>query len=391
MNTSAERNLVALPLAEVDHGNINRICRALAEGFRQCGLEPAIIDYREPGEAPIRRLEHLVSSGRVLAIMALNAVGFPLTVHDLIARQEVQLFVYGMDHPCHLYPLMEAAPAGTMLSFPSVSNVDCCRGWGLDLFDFVHVAHGAEPRPPTAWADRGIPLLLVGNLSQSAAQLRAVWATRGPEIPVLEAMADMLYDRGAPTLEGLCQRALAATKNSDGPLSEPRAIAKMLRYFDPYARALMREGMLQGLAGLPLTVVGDWSGLGADVPDTVHFTGPLDAAAVQDLAEHAQCIVDTTPTYYSSHERLFEGLAGGSLVAMIGQTDFDDLNACGALIQANRLDHLADQMARLLDGGEDLAQRADAGRAAVLHDHTWTSRARCIKDALCGVMAPPRS
>ena len=180
-----------------------------------------------------------------------------------------------------------------MLSFPSASNVGCCRRWGLDLFDFVHVAHGAEPRPPTAWADRGIPFLLVGNLSQSAAQLRAAWATRGPEIPVLEAMADMLYDRGAPTLEGLCQRALATTKNSDGPLSEPRAIAKMLRYFDPYARALMREGMLQGLAGLPLTVVGDWSGLGADVPDTVHFTGPLDATAVQDLAEHAQCIVDT--------------------------------------------------------------------------------------------------
>ena len=64
MNTSAERNLVVLPLAEVDHGNINRICRALAEGFRQCGLEPAIIDYREPGEVPIRRLERLVSSGR---------------------------------------------------------------------------------------------------------------------------------------------------------------------------------------------------------------------------------------------------------------------------------------------------------------------------------------
>ena len=149
--------------------------------------------------------------------------------------------------------------------------------------------------------------------------------------------------------------------------------------------------MLQGLAGLPLTVVGDWSGLGADVPDTVRFTGPLDSNAVQDLAEHAQCIVDTMPAYFSSHERLFEGLAGGSLVAMIGQTDFDDLNACGALIQANRLDHLADQMARLLDDGEDLAQRADAGRAAVLHNHTWTSRARCIKDALSGVMAPPRS
>ena len=64
MTTSAERNLVVLPLAEVDHGNINLICGALAEGFRQCGLEPAIIDYPEPGEAPIRRLERLVSSGR---------------------------------------------------------------------------------------------------------------------------------------------------------------------------------------------------------------------------------------------------------------------------------------------------------------------------------------
>ena len=391
MNTSAERNLVVLPLAAVDHGNINRICRALAQGLLQCGLEPAIIDYREPGQAPIRRLETLVSSGRVLAIMALNAVGFPLAAYDFIARQGVQLFVYGTDHPCHLYPLMEAAPTGTILSFPTASNVACCRGWGLHSFSLMHVPHGAEPRPPKAWTERGIPLLLVGNLRQSAVQLRAAWVTRGPEIAVLEAMADMLGNVEAPTLEELCQRAIAATGNSDGPLAAPRATAKMLRYFDPYARAVVREGMLKALSGLPLTVIGDWSGLEADMSDLVRFTGPLDSKTVQDMAERAQCIVDTTPAYYSSHERMFEGLAGGSLVAMIGQTDFDDLNACGALIQANQHDHLADQIAHLLDCGKDLAQRADAGRVAVLNEHTWTSRARCIKDALCGDTMPPHS
>ena len=391
MNTLAARNLVVLPLADVDHGNINRMCQALAQGLRQCGLEPVIIDYREPGEAPVRRLEHLVSSGRVLSIVALNAVGFPLTAHNLIAHQGVRLFVFGTDHPCHLYPLMEAAPAGTTLSFPSASNLACCRGWGLDSFDFLHVAHGAEPRTPTAWADRGIPVLLVGNLRQSSAQLRAAWTTRGTEIPVLEAMADMLDDGGAPTLESLCQRALAVTGNSDGPLAAPRAIAKMMRYFDPYARAQVREDMLHGLAGLPLTVVGDWGGLGTGVPDTIRFTGPLGSKAVQHMAEHAQCVVDTTPGYYSSHERLFEGLAGGSLVAMIGQTDFDDLNSSGALVQANRPEHLADRIAQLLDNGKDLGQRANAGRAVVLRDHTWTSRARCIKDTLCGDTVPPHS
>ena len=123
MNTLAARNLVVLPLAEVDHGNINRMCQALAQGFRQCGLEPVIIDYRKPGEAPVRRLENLVSSGRVLSIVALNAVGFPLTAHDLIARQGVRLFVFGTDRPCHLYPLMEAAPVGTTLSFPCLNGI----------------------------------------------------------------------------------------------------------------------------------------------------------------------------------------------------------------------------------------------------------------------------
>ena len=391
MNMSAQRNLVVLPLAEVDHGNINRMCHALAKGLRQCGLEPAIIDYREPGEAPVRRLERLLSSGRVLAIMTLNAVGFPRAAHDLIAHQKVQLFVYGTDHPCHLFPLMEAAPTGTTLSFPSASNVKCCHGWGLGSFSFMHVPHGAEPAPPRAWADRGIPFLLVGNLRQSSVQLRAAWVTRGSEIPILEAMADMLGDPGALPLEELCQRAIAATGNSDGPLAAPRAIAKMLRYFDPYARAVVREGMLKALSGLPLTVVGDWSGLEANISDVARFTGPLDSKTVQNMAERAQCIVDTTPAYYSSHERIFEGLAGGSLVAMVGQTDFDDLNACGALIQANQHDQLADQIAHFLDDGEDPAQRADAGRAAVLHDHTWTSRARCIKDALCGDTVPSHS
>ena len=77
MSTLAARNLVVLPLADVDHGNINRMCQALAQGLRQCGLEPAIIDYREPGEAPVRRLERLISSGRVHSIIAMNAVGFP--------------------------------------------------------------------------------------------------------------------------------------------------------------------------------------------------------------------------------------------------------------------------------------------------------------------------
>ena len=391
MSTLAARNLVVLPLADVDHGNINRMCQALAQGLLQCGLEPAIIDYREPGEAPFRHLERLVSSGRVLSIMAMNAVGFPLVAHDMIARQRIRLFVFGTDHPCHLYPLMEVAPAGTTLSFPSASNLNCCHGWGLDLFDFLHIAHGAEPRKPIAWADRSLPFLLVGNLRKSSAQLRSSWTTRGPEIPVLEAMADMIETDGTLALENLCHHALAATGNSDGPLSAPRAIAKIMRYFDPYARALMRESILQGLAELPLTVVGDWRGLEASIPDTVRFAGPLDSKTVQDMAEHAKCIVDTTPAYYRSHERLFEGLAGGSLVAMIGKMDFNDLNTSGALIQASRPDHLADRIAQIWNYDEDLAQRADAGRAAVIHDHTWTSRARCIKDALCGDTAPSYS
>ena len=391
MSRDTARNLVVLPLADVDHGNINRMCRALARGLRQCDLEPAIIDYREPGETSVRRLENLLLSGRVLSIMALNAVGFPLTAHELIARQGIRLFIFGTDHPCHLYPLMETAPAGTILSFPSARNVNCCRGWGLESFNFLHIAHGAEPRAPAAWADRDIPLLLVGNLRQSSTQLRAAWTTRGTEIPVLETMANMLNDGGALTLESLCQHALAATDNLESPLAAPRAIAKMMRYFDPYARALVRESMLQGLAGLPLTVVGDWSGLKTGIPDTVHFTGPLDSMVTQDMAAHAQCVVDTTPAYYSSHERLFEGLSGGSLVAMIGQTDFDDLNNSGALIQADRPEHLADRVAQLLDNGKNLSQRANAGRAIVLKDHTWTSRARCIKDALCGEMMPPHS
>ena len=129
----------------------------------------------------------------------------------------------------------------------------------------------------------------------------------------------------------------------------------------------------------------------ASTPDTVRFAGPLDSKTVQDMAEHAKCIIDTTPAYYRSHERLFEGLAGGSLVAMIGKMDFNDLNTSGALIQASRPDHLADRIAQIWNYDEDLAQRADAGRAAVIHDHTWTSRARCIKDALCGDTAPSYS
>ena len=100
--------------------------------------------------------------------------------------------------------------------------------------------------------------------------------------------------------------------------------------------------------------------IGSEHPRYGPLCRPPDSKTVQDMAEHAKCIIDTTPAYYRSHERLFEGLAGGSLVAMIGKTDFNDLNTSGALIQASRPDHLADRIAQIWNYDEDLAQRADA-------------------------------
>jgi len=376
------RNVVILPLADVDHGNINRMSRAMAEGFAVAGLETTFMDYRDGAPPPAQGLGEQVESGRVLAVMAMNAVGFPTTGHDILVQHGTRLFVYGMDHPCHLFPLLEILPAGTMVSFPTASNVDCVHRWGLGHLRFLHVAHAAQPADPLPWTERDIPMLLVGNLSRAAADFAEVWQTRGEETPVLEAMAEIHAAGGLHTLEAVCRRALTETGNAEGPLAEPRAFAKILRYFDPYARALARESILKALAGLPVTVVGDWSGMKGAPPPAVTFTGPLEAETVRDMARRSKCVIDTMPPHIRSHERVFDAMANAATAATLGATDYPELDAGGAIVAAPDPAALADALRSLAADDGAMRQRAEAGHAALKDGHTWTNRAWVIKNAL---------
>ncbi|MDD9877457.1 MAG: glycosyltransferase [Magnetovibrio sp.] len=374
--------MILLPLGDVEHGNINRLSAGLGDGFAR--LKPEFIDYRADAEPPWRHLDGLIGSGRVRAIVAMNGVGFPAGSDDFLAAHDIRLFVFGTDHPCHLYPLMEAAPPGAVLSFPTASNLAfAARRMRADL-GYMHVPHAAQPRPVRPCTERDIDVLMVGNLRQSAAAQLAVWETRGAETPILQAMREIYLGAGAGSLEAIGERALDNAGGRGSPLDENRAFAKILRYFDPYARSLLRETVLHAVRDLPVHVVGDWSGLTAAPAGACHLAGPADAAEVHDLIGRAKIVVNAVPAYYRSHERVFEAMAAGAVTVGFGPTDFDALNESGAVVTLADPSDTGEAIAGLLADDATLAARGEAARAQHAANHGWTDRARIIEDALSG-------
>ena len=371
-----------LPLGDVEHGNINRLARGLAEGFSAIGMQPHFIDYRQDAPPPWPELEALIGSGDVRTLVAMNGVGFLSAGHEKLADAGIDMFVYGTDHPCHLYPLMEAAPPHTIISFPTASNLDFARRRMRTDIRYVHVPHATQVRVPRPWAERDIAVLMVGNLRQRAADCAAVWQTRGAEIPILEAMRDIHLSTPPATLEGLGEQALEATGNSHSDLAQDRAFAKILRYFDPFARAQLREQVISALAGVAVTIVGDWQGLGGGASDCHIFTGPKDADTVSDLIGRAKIVINTVPAYYRSHERIFEAMAAGAVTVTTGPTDFPDLNEANGVLSVADPAALGQTVAELLADDGALRRRGEAATVQCSDNHGWTDRAGIIKDAL---------
>lgn len=350
-------------------------------GLGDAKLRPHLIDYRESGHAPWQELETLVLENRVRALVAMNGVGFPYGGHELLAQRGVTIFVLGMDHPCHLFPLMEAAPPGTCISFPTASNLDFAHRYMRDDLRYLHIPHGAAARLPRAWDERDIDVLMIGNLRRDSRACAANWASRGPEAPVLEIMREMYLTEGAETLEGLGERALAATGNDTVPLAQPAGFARLLRDFDPYARSLLREIILTELTGLPVLVVGEWPDATTNRHDSHVFTGPQDAGTVADMVGRAKIIINVVPAYYRSHERIFDAMAAGAVSISMAPTDFADLDSMHGVLSVDDPSDMGQLIAALLADDGDLGERGRAA-AALAAKHRWTDRFQIAEDAI---------
>lgn len=374
-------------------GNVDRMGEAVIEAFRQEGWHGEVVnlgvgDYEANERAVVARLR----AGAFDLMVSLQDMGHynRPDAAEIFAEGGVRRLYWGLDHTYSAWKSVLELPPGTIVSFPTASNLQCCRRFlrqDLVLHCLAHAAAPLELEPPPD-GERPIAALFIGNRGrQTPEEMMREWPRQHDALAVrvLHDMADAFDALGSESLEGLTERVLAAHHiRPDRP-----TFFGLLQIFDAYAWARSRAAYVEALAGLPVTFVGrGWEGV-VDTP--ARALGPLPSAEARALMTQARVVINILPAYYRSHERIFDGMAAGAAVASTGRDVI--ANALGeerdaaddvAIAYLGPPDQAGERLRMLL--ADEAARRAmaEAGRAEQRARHTWRARVAALLASLAG-------
>jgi hypothetical protein len=360
-------------------GNVDRIGIALAAGFTANGWEAEVVDLSE-GDA-VTAFNRAVTTAETKGLdffLSVEGMGSMGGLETLLANTGARQLYWALDHPHSGLERLRKLTPGSVATFPTRTNLACCRDYIRPDLVLAMGAHGAEPCAPLPWSRRDIDILFVGNAGgPGPSELRRGWKDLPPPWNmVLEAMAEGWAAAPHTPPETLARNALTAAGTTGINGHDFFAAQRM---FDDWARGEVRHVNIPALAGLPLTLVGrGWEGL-AQAEHTV--LGPRPADEVSRLVGRARLTLNLLPDYYLSHERVFSAMAAGTAVATTGsgclanalglESHPADDTAIGHLPpSADRPEYLR---ALWADQGA-LAELADAGLDEFRHHHTWERR-----------------
>jgi hypothetical protein len=373
-------------------GNADRIGSEIMAGFRAQGWTATDIVV-DPKNARATEAEVAARIGRgefdiVMSVQAMGLITGPLA-DEIMLRGGVRRLYWALDHPYSGWTSVAQLPIDTILTYPTRSNLDCCRRFLRPDLRPICIPHAAARRDARPWSGRGIRAIFVGNASKDSPEtIRRTWPQRYPPVwaGLLDAMAQRFEVNAASTLEGLAETALrdagrdpAGIKQSDFML--------LLSTFDAYARATVRMAYMTALRGHPITVVGTgWEFLAGHALD---IRGPLPTIEARDLMSEAKLVLDLLPPWYRSHERIFEGMASASAVAttasgvlanVSGQADDPDPAERTAIISLGKPDEARARIDALLGDDAGLEVLAMAGHAEQRTRHGWDDRVKMLLD-----------
>ncbi|WP_374569713.1 glycosyltransferase [Phenylobacterium sp.] len=378
------------------YGSLRLHADQLAAALTELGHDAVIVDLTAPDADAALKASF---NPRPDAFFAFGGVGAEIkangaSLYDVLGCVYATMHV---DNPVHHIGRL-ATPIGKHVAFfLDRSHVEFVRAWpgGAGLAAAVHLPPGAnelpEPADTTdaAFAGRDIGLLFTGTYRGAPA---TPWRGQpdGPVKSIMEETARrMAADARLPILKAL-RAALKSVLKAELTPDLLGKFAPVLHQPQLYAEAFHRNAVIEtlGAGAVPLSVYGiGWAPLVERFPS---FTWGGEGSFEQTLGllRRARLVLNINNGFVDGgHERVLTAMCGGAAVISdanpwyaeaftpeeLATYSWTDLSALPGRIEAL----LADEAA--------LADRARAGAAKALSEHTWRARAATIVETIRSV------
>jgi hypothetical protein len=362
-----------------DFASVNAMLGECAEALAGLGLEPTVLDVRDPGH--IAAALAVVRGGRLAFTLCMSGMGLPEAGHGegFYAETAAPVVALWLDHPVFLYPRVRLPLARLVSTFPAPHHVAFCLAKVRADRPALHLPHGATPGPARPWRERDIPALFSGSTIHADPEAaRAGWAAAhgAPAAAQLNAVVEEHFARPLAPLE----EAIAAVVG-EKPVEPLYSYYKVV---DDYLRSRARVAFLNAAARLPITVVGrGWEGLAPEANSGLRVLPEMPAPEVANLMGRSRIVLNLLPSYFGAHERPFQAMAAGAVAATLPLGWFDAAVAKDAYLGLPYAPAaFADALAAALGDDARLQAIAAAGAAALASGHTWRHRMETLLAAL---------
>jgi hypothetical protein len=368
---------------------VNDFADHLGEACARHDVEPVLVDLRGPATVYASLIERLENDPATLGFVGFNGVGLAQRAGLGLGprRHAKPCLAWLVDHPLeHLARVVE-------LKSDTIAAVDAGHAQflkALGLKNALCLPHaGAAPplaTPGRPWRERPIALLMPGTIADphtlQAAAREGIESKLGPDWTKLydELVADprLVFD------DALIEKAGRARRRAGDTQALSPALCVVMIQAIRAKRNARRLAVVRALdaAGTPVTLCGKgWENFAFTNHEAL---GPKTFAETRALFADARTVLHVNPLFSSAlHERVVYASLAGALVASDANVLMKRTFAQGRglIYNADDVDELAARLRALDETGEGAAV-AEAGRARMLTDHTWDSRARAVIETL---------
>ena len=356
---------IAIALTDSDAQSVHRMIQELGLALTSDGTQTVFFNSFNRSE-----WAGLAAQGINTVLCYGGGIGHATQCVDLICGMTVILT--SLDHPAYWIDacteFRNIHLGRTVFTFPTQSNLAFAGHFlaDADIRCWHHSSSSTAPEPIPVDQRNG-SIVFIGNYSPSA-EIAAAVACQAPTlVHAFNGAIKHLNTTADSSLETAVARYFQAPYAADR-----QPFIWLCIMVDRHMRATTRLQALMALQGHPVTLIGrGWDGVPLHPATT--YLGPQDSTHALKHIANSRIVVNTTPAYYDSHERMFDAAAHGAVIVTARNWYTTKLFAdCGVLYDAPA--EIGDLCAQLLADPDQMAAKGRAGRQLIHRSEGWPHR-----------------
>jgi hypothetical protein len=367
------QHLIGIPLANSTDQTIHCMILDLADALKEKGFTPKFFDTFSAADWASLSSQG-VSSVICYGIGILQALDMASVLHG------INIILVSLDHPVHCinafrnFKMRHVGRA--VYAFPTQSNLAFAKNLLGDA-DLRCLRHSAKAVDAISADRRSGRIVFSGNFTPEAS-IRSLVAQQEPTLlPAFDGAIERLCTHEAVSLEDAVAPFL---KDMQG--STTTQYHRLCAKIDQHMRALVRRRALDSLQGLPVDLIGDgWNAV--PLCPSIRLLGRREFPDVLEIIRNASIVINSTPYYYESHERMFEAAAAGTAI-VTARNDYTNrlFSDCGALYDDEA--EIGRLCAALLSDPSALESKGLNGTRLIQDQEGWSHRI----DEIIAMLAP---